>query len=50
MPLMFSEVDLAAQQALRLAFDPEGRANPGKVLPSPATCGDIHAVPEGAWI
>jgi glycolate oxidase subunit GlcD len=50
MPLMFSEVDLAAQAALRCAFDPLGLANPGKVLPSPATCGDIHAVPEGAWI
>jgi glycolate oxidase len=50
MPLMFSDVDLAAQQALRCAFDPHGRANPGKVLPSPATCGDIQAVPEGAWI
>ena len=50
MPLMFSEIDLAAQRALRCAFDPHGSANPGKVLPSPATCGDIHAVPEGAWI
>jgi len=50
MPLMFSEIDLAAQGALRCAFDPHGSANPGKVLPSPATCGDIHAVPEGAWI
>jgi glycolate oxidase len=50
MSLMFSEIDLAAQRALRCAFDPHGRANPGKVLPSPATCGDIHAVPEGAWI
>ena len=50
MPLMFSEVDLEAQQMLRHAFDPLERANPGKVLPSPATCGDIHAVPEGAWV
>jgi glycolate oxidase len=50
MPLMFSDVDLVAQQAVRCAFDPVGRANPGKVLPSPAACGDIHAVPEGAWI
>ena len=33
-----------------LRFDPEGIANPGKVLPSPATCGDIDSVPEGAWI
>ena len=53
MPLMFSAVDLAAQAALRDAFDPDGLANPGKVLPSPAGCGDLHvaeAVAEGAWI
>jgi glycolate oxidase len=53
MPLMFSAVDLAAQAALREAFDPRGLANPGKVLPSPAGCGDLHvakAVAEGAWI
>jgi glycolate oxidase len=50
MSMMFSEIDLEAQRALRRAFDPAGLANPGKVLPSPATCGDIHAVPEGAWI
>ena len=50
MSLMFSDVDLEAQAALRRAFDPDGLANPGKVLPSPAACGDIHAVPEGAWI
>jgi glycolate oxidase len=50
MPLMFSDDDLAAQAALRSAFDPHGRANPGKVLPDPAGCGDLHAVPEGAWI
>ena len=52
MGLMFSEVDLAAQNALRCAFDPEMRANPGKVLPTPATCAEINSVgrPEGAWI
>jgi glycolate oxidase len=50
MSMMFSETDLEAQQALRRAFDPAGLANPCKVLPSPATCGDVHAVPEGAWI
>jgi glycolate oxidase len=50
MPLMFSAVDLAAQGALRAAFDPAAVANPGKVLPSPARCADVHAVPEGAWI
>ena len=50
MPLMFSTADLAAQAGLRRAFDPDLLSNPDKVLPSPATCGDIHAVPEGAWI
>ncbi len=50
MPFMFTEVDLAAQGALRAAFDPVGLANPSKVLPSPASCGDVHAVPAGAWI
>jgi glycolate oxidase len=50
MPLMFSDVDLAAQAALRRAFDPDERANPGKVLPSPARCADVQSVPAGAWI
>ncbi len=50
MHLMFSAVDLAAQEALRSAFDPLRLSNPGKVLPSPARCTDIHAVPDGAWI
>ncbi|HSP30223.1 MAG TPA: FAD-linked oxidase C-terminal domain-containing protein [Ilumatobacteraceae bacterium] len=50
MPLMFSEVDLAAQGDLRRAFDPELLSNPDKVLPSPAGCGDVHSVPEGAWV
>jgi glycolate oxidase len=50
MPLMFAEADLAAQAALRAAFDTTGLANPTKVLPSPASCGDSHSVPDGAWI
>jgi glycolate oxidase len=50
MPLMFSEVDLAAQADLRRAFDPEQLSNPDKVLPSPAGCGDVHSVPAGAWV
>lgn len=50
MPLMFAPADLAAQGAMRAAFDPTGLANPTKVLPSPASCGDAHHVPEGAWI
>jgi glycolate oxidase len=50
MPLMFSAVDLAAQADLRRAFDPDRLSNPGKVLPSPAGCGDVHSVPDGAWV
>jgi len=50
MPLMFSEVDLAAQEQLRRAFDPKLLSNPDKVLPNPATCGDLHSIPDGAWI
>jgi glycolate oxidase len=50
MPLMFSETDLSAQADLRRAFDPQLISNPDKVLPNPATCGEIHSAPEGAWI
>jgi glycolate oxidase len=50
MPWMFNEDDLAAQRALRSAFAPLGLANPSKVLPSPASCGDAHEMPEGVWI
>jgi glycolate oxidase len=50
MPWMFSPDDLDAQGRLRQAFDPEGLANPQKVLPSPASCADIQHVPAGAWI
>ena len=50
MPLMFGPADLAAQAGMRRAFDPTGLANPCKVLPSPAACGDVQHVPEGAWV
>ncbi|HEX2193094.1 MAG TPA: FAD-linked oxidase C-terminal domain-containing protein [Acidimicrobiales bacterium] len=38
---MFSEHDLEAFQRLRCAFDPEGLANPGKVMPTPRLCGEV---------
>jgi glycolate oxidase len=41
MPSMFSERDLAAFARLRAAFDSEGLANPGKVLPTPRLCGEV---------
>ena len=52
MPLMFSKADLDAQARLRRAFDPDEMANPGKVLPTGASCAEISAldkVPEGVW-
>jgi glycolate oxidase len=41
MPQMFSERDLEAFERLRKAFDPEGLANPGKVIPTPRLCGEV---------
>jgi glycolate oxidase len=41
MPQMFSEPDLAAFQKLRCAFDPDGMANPGKLMPTPRLCGEV---------
>jgi glycolate oxidase len=41
MPKMFSSDDLDAFQRLRCAFDPEGLANPGKVMPTPRLCGEV---------
>jgi glycolate oxidase len=41
MPAMFSEADLDAFQRLRCAFDPDGLANPGKVMPTPRLCGEV---------
>jgi len=41
MPSMFAERDLAAFERVRRAFDPDGIANPGKVLPTPRLCGEV---------
>jgi glycolate oxidase len=50
MPLVFNEDDLDAQARLRDAFDPDGRANPQKVLPAGSRCGETMRVPDGAWV
>jgi glycolate oxidase len=50
MPLLFSPADLDLQARLREAFDPDGIANPHKVLPAGSRCADVQAVPAGAWI
>ena len=46
MPLIFDPDTLAAMRAVRLAFDPEERANPGKVVPVHA-CREWRATPAG---
>jgi glycolate oxidase subunit GlcD len=46
----FDADDLDAQARLRAAFDPDGVANPHKVLPAGSRCGDLQAVPEGVWV
>ncbi|MEB3158650.1 MAG: FAD-linked oxidase C-terminal domain-containing protein [Synechococcus sp.] len=37
---MFTPEDLATMRRLRLAFDPEGLANPGKIFPTPTMCAE----------
>ncbi|MGF1513630.1 MAG: glycolate oxidase subunit GlcD [Elainellaceae cyanobacterium] len=37
---MFSEADLDTMQRVRQAFNPKGLANPGKIFPTPRTCGE----------
>ncbi len=50
MDKQFSPDDLDAQARLRDAFDPDGAANPQKVLPRGSRCGEMQRVPEGTWI
>ncbi len=40
MPDMFSETDLETMQWVRQVFNAKGLANPGKVFPTPRTCGE----------
>ncbi len=50
MPRMFTPDDLDAQARLRDAFDPDGVANPQKVLPRGSRCGEMQRAPAGTWI
>jgi glycolate oxidase len=44
MPAQFSELDLAQQQSLKCAFDPDELLNPGKLFPTPCRCVEMgHA-------
>ena len=49
----FTSDDLAAQGRIVDAFDPDGIANPHKVLPAGSRCGEVgrrSRAPEGTWI
>ncbi len=56
MSWIFSEADLDAMRRARDAFDPDGRMNPGKVLPGGSACADIpterikRSLAEGMWV
>jgi glycolate oxidase len=41
MPHMFTQIDLAHQQRLKCAFDPQGLLNPGKVFPTLHRCAEL---------
>jgi glycolate oxidase len=41
MPKMFGPDDLAAFEKLRRAWDPQGLANPTKLMPTPRLCGEV---------
>ncbi len=53
MPYMFNEVDLETMQYVRNGFNPDNLANPGKLFPTPRTCGEaanakrLEQFPEG---
>jgi glycolate oxidase len=41
---MFDETDLAQQQRVKCAFDPDGLLNPGKVFPQLHRCAELGRV------
>jgi glycolate oxidase len=43
MPLLFEPDDLIVMSELRRVFDPDGRANPNKVIPQPGGCVEVSA-------
>lgn len=52
--LLFNEADLEAMSRVRKSFDPDGRFNPAKLFPTPASCGEVRlqpaSIPAGLWI
>ncbi len=42
MPLIFSEADLDLMGQIKNLFNPRGRLNPGKLLPTGKMCGELR--------
>ncbi len=42
MPLIFSETDLDLMRRIKSLFNPQGRLNPGKLLPTGKMCGELR--------
>jgi glycolate oxidase len=40
MPYMFNQIDLETMQYIKSAFNPKNLANPGKLFPTPKSCGE----------
>ena len=45
MPLLFTDADLELMKRVRDAFNPEGLLNPGKIIPTGKSCGEIRVRP-----
>ena len=54
MSWVFTDADLGAMARIRRAFDPTAGFNPGKVFPSPQSCGEARRapakIPAGLWV
>ena len=50
MSRMLSDDDHDAQARVQEVFDPDGAANPGKVLPAGSRCGEVARIPAGLWV
>jgi glycolate oxidase len=45
MPLLFTDADMSLMRAVRDAFNPAARLNPGKIFPMGKGCGEVRINP-----